>query len=59
MDVFIWSEAHEAAGLVRDAVYLIRPDTYIAVVWSTADADVLEAYFDERGLNLRPGKQKY
>ncbi|WP_422418800.1 FAD-dependent monooxygenase [Pseudomonas sp. GZD-222] len=59
VDVFIWSEAHEAAGLVRDAVYLIRPDTYIAVVWSNADADVLEAYFDERGLNLRSGKQKY
>ncbi|MEG1038338.1 MAG: FAD-dependent monooxygenase [Pseudomonas sp.] len=53
VDVFIWSEAHQAAGLVRDAVYLIRPDTYIAGVWSSADPHVLEAYFEERGLYPR------
>jgi 2-polyprenyl-6-methoxyphenol hydroxylase-like FAD-dependent oxidoreductase len=58
VDVFIWSDAHEAAGLIRDAVYLIRPDSYIAAAWSTADADVLEAYFEERGLNLRAGIRK-
>ncbi|MEF9898784.1 MAG: FAD-dependent monooxygenase [Pseudomonas sp.] len=52
VDVFAWSPAHESAGLVRDAVYLIRPDTYIALVWSNADAAVLETYFAERGLNL-------
>ncbi|MNJ50207.1 hypothetical protein D3C77_454700 [compost metagenome] len=51
VDVFIWSDAHAAAGLMRDAVYLIRPDTYIALAWSNAGPDVLEAYFEERGLS--------
>ncbi|MGH8381231.1 FAD-dependent monooxygenase [Pseudomonas sp.] len=51
VDVFIWSEAHEAAGLMRDAVYLIRPDSYIALAWSNAGAEVLQTYFEERGLN--------
>ncbi|MDD2045952.1 FAD-dependent monooxygenase [Pseudomonas putida] len=51
VDVFIWSEAHEAAGLMRDAVYLLRPDGYIALARSNADAQVLEEYFGERGLN--------
>ncbi|MFQ6575966.1 FAD-dependent oxidoreductase [Pseudomonas sp. UM16] len=50
VDVFIWSDAHAAAGLMRDAVYLIRPDTYIAMAWSNAGAEVLENYFNERGL---------
>ncbi|WP_280043851.1 FAD-dependent oxidoreductase [Pseudomonas sp. Hg5Tf] len=50
VDVFIWSPAHQAAGLMRDAVYLIRPDTYIALAWSNAGAEVLENYFNEHGL---------
>lgn len=53
VEVFNWSEAHEAAGLMRDAVYLLRPDTYIALAWSNAGADVLQGYFDDRGLTGR------
>src|SRR5262249_31420016 len=30
--VFAWRAEHEAAGLVRDALYLLRPDTYVALV---------------------------
>ncbi|MGH8486146.1 MAG: FAD-dependent monooxygenase, partial [Pseudomonas sp.] len=51
VDVFNWSPSHEAAGLVRDAVYLIRPDSYIAMAWSTVSPQVLETYFEERGLS--------
>ncbi|MFK0090457.1 FAD-dependent monooxygenase [Pseudomonas sp. NPDC090755] len=50
VDVFTWSDAHEAAGLMRDAVYLLRPDSYIALAWSNAGAQVLQHYFDEREL---------
>jgi 2-polyprenyl-6-methoxyphenol hydroxylase-like FAD-dependent oxidoreductase len=36
--VFPFSDAAKAAGLARDAVYLIRPDGYIG--WADADGDV-------------------
>src|SRR6266404_4649163 len=31
LHVFNWRPEHEAAGLARDAIYLLRPDTYIAL----------------------------
>ncbi|MBH3428384.1 FAD-dependent oxidoreductase [Pseudomonas alkylphenolica] len=52
VDVFMWSDAYQEAGLVRDAVYLIRPDTYIAMVWNNAGPDELDAYFEERGMTI-------
>jgi 2-polyprenyl-6-methoxyphenol hydroxylase-like FAD-dependent oxidoreductase len=36
--VFPFSDAAKAAGLARDAAYLVRPDGYIG--WADADADV-------------------
>jgi hypothetical protein len=36
--VFPFSDAAKAAGVARDAAYLVRPDGYIA--WADADADV-------------------
>src|SRR6266567_1000652 len=32
LHVFTWRSEHEAAGLTRDAIYLLRPDTYVALV---------------------------
>ena len=29
--VFAWRSEHETAGLARDALYLLRPDTYVAL----------------------------
>ena len=49
---FDWSSAHETAGLARDAVYLIRPDTYVALVDTTGAADAIERYFTQHGLRL-------
>ncbi len=37
LHVFGWHDRHGKAGLTRDAAYLLRPDTYIAVV-ATGDA---------------------
>lgn len=52
--VFAWSRAHEEAGLVRDALYLLRPDTYVALAAQAPDPGLLERYVGERQLRLRP-----
>jgi hypothetical protein len=45
-----WTPAHEEAGLRRGALYLLRPDTYVALADATADPATLARYFAERGL---------
>jgi 2-polyprenyl-6-methoxyphenol hydroxylase-like FAD-dependent oxidoreductase len=45
-----WSPEHEKAGLARDALYLIRPDTYVALAEATGSARAVERYLKERGL---------
>ena len=49
--VFPWQARHEAAGLVRDALYLLRPDTYVALVEANGAADVVDRYFNELGIH--------
>jgi len=49
---FEWSPEHEKAGLARDALYLIRPDTYVAVADSTGSARAVEHYCSERHLRI-------
>jgi len=49
---FPWSPACEAAGLTRDTLYLLRPDTYVALVDASAAPATLERYFTDR--RLRP-----
>ena len=56
LHVFPWSKAYAAAGLARDATYLLRPDTYVAVADSTGTPDVLESYF--AGLGFRIGEPR-
>ncbi len=51
--VFPFAAAHAAAGLTRDALYLLRPDTYVALAEASQDPAVLERYCRERA--LRPG----
>ena len=41
---FDWSPEHEKAGLARDAVYLIRPDTYVALADAAGSVQALERY---------------
>jgi 2-polyprenyl-6-methoxyphenol hydroxylase-like FAD-dependent oxidoreductase len=50
LHMFAWQEAHGNAGLLRDAVYLIRPDTYVALADSSGSPQVLERYFETRGI---------
>jgi 2-polyprenyl-6-methoxyphenol hydroxylase-like FAD-dependent oxidoreductase len=52
LDVFGWTEAMPRAGLVRNAVYLLRPDGYVALVDSAGRSSTLREYVDVRGLTL-------
>jgi len=45
LHVFAWRPEHEAAGFVRHAFYLLRPDTYVALADAAATPDSLDSYF--------------
>jgi hypothetical protein len=48
---FDYTPAHQAAGLARDALYLLRPDTYVALVEASGDVRALAGYFAQRGIS--------
>jgi hypothetical protein len=52
LSVFAFGAEHAAAGLVRHALYLLRPDTYIALLDPQAQPRTLESYFASRSLRL-------
>lgn len=54
LHVFSWQAECEPAGLARDAVYLIRPDTYVALADAGGDAGALTRYFAELGIKPVP-----
>jgi 2-polyprenyl-6-methoxyphenol hydroxylase-like FAD-dependent oxidoreductase len=55
LHTFPWREAHAAAGLARDALYLLRPDTYVGLAEPSAAVGELERYFAEQQLESHPG----
>ena len=52
---FAWQPGMQRAGLQSAALYLIRPDGYVALADPHADPERLRQYFAERG--GRPGDQ--
>ena len=52
LHVFAWRPQHEAAGLARNALYLLRPDTYVALADASGAPDAVDRYCAERGLRL-------
>jgi 2-polyprenyl-6-methoxyphenol hydroxylase-like FAD-dependent oxidoreductase len=52
--VFDWGSAHEAAGLARNAVYLLRPDTYVALADGSGAPGALDRYFTDQGISPGP-----
>src|SRR2546430_840767 len=52
LHVFDWRPAHVMAGLGRDALYLLRPDTYVALADGAGSPSALDRYFAERGIRL-------
>lgn len=55
LHVFDWRSEHEAAGLARDAVYLLRPDTYVALAERSGTPEALERYFRDREIRTISG----
>jgi 2-polyprenyl-6-methoxyphenol hydroxylase-like FAD-dependent oxidoreductase len=49
---FAWRSAHETAGLARDALYLVRPDGYVALADPTGASRALERYAGDHSIEL-------
>jgi len=54
LHVFDWRSEYEAAGLARDALYLLRPDSYVALADDSGEGDVLDRYFADRCIQPGP-----
>jgi len=52
LHVFGWRPEHEAAGIARDAVLLMRPDSYVALADPSGSFAALERYAADRRLDL-------
>src|ERR1700736_1075267 len=52
LHVFDWRSEHAAAGLARDALYLLRPDTYVALADLSGAPGIIDRYCAERGIQL-------
>jgi 2-polyprenyl-6-methoxyphenol hydroxylase-like FAD-dependent oxidoreductase len=50
LHVFAWRAEMKRAGLEANALYLVRPDGYVALADPAAGAAALAAYLDQRGL---------
>ncbi|HEV7321460.1 MAG TPA: FAD-dependent monooxygenase [Ensifer sp.] len=48
LHVFPWLEEHAAAGLVKGAAYLLRPDTYVALAAEKQAHELFGAYLADR-----------
>ena len=52
LHVFAWRPPYEKAGLAADALYLLRPDGYVALADTAGSVEALERYLSDR--QLRP-----
>jgi 2-polyprenyl-6-methoxyphenol hydroxylase-like FAD-dependent oxidoreductase len=55
---FGWRYEYERAGLARDAVYLLRPDTYVALADASGTPAALAHYFADHGIKLAVGSPR-
>ena len=55
LHVFEWRDAHAAAGFSRNATYLLRPDTYVALADDSGSPEAIEAYFKKTGIRRSQG----
>ncbi|WP_024514539.1 FAD-dependent monooxygenase [Bradyrhizobium sp. Tv2a-2] len=53
LHVFAWREEHHTAGLARDALYLMRPDSYVALAEARGSPALLDRYFADH--HIQPG----
>ena len=50
--VFAWTPRHGAAGIPRDSLYLIRPDSYVALADASGRVEGIGSYFAKRSLSF-------
>ncbi len=48
-----WQPTHRTAGFARDALYLLRPDSYVALADASGSPDTLDRYFADQ--QISPG----
>jgi hypothetical protein len=53
LHVFAWNPAMSRTGLRRDAVYLVRPDGYVALADSEGSAKAITSYLTARNLTTK------
>jgi hypothetical protein len=53
LHTFAWQRSYATAGLARDALYLLRPDTYVALAAEHQDPQRLARYFADHGFALQ------
>jgi 2-polyprenyl-6-methoxyphenol hydroxylase-like FAD-dependent oxidoreductase len=53
LHVFAWRPEYAEAGFSQNALYLIRPDTYVALARASGTADSLQGYFEQRGIRAQ------
>jgi 2-polyprenyl-6-methoxyphenol hydroxylase-like FAD-dependent oxidoreductase len=53
LHTFAWQRSYATAGLARDALYLLRPDTYVALAAEHHDPQRLARYFADHGFALQ------
>jgi 2-polyprenyl-6-methoxyphenol hydroxylase-like FAD-dependent oxidoreductase len=52
LHVFPWRPQYAEAGMTRDALYLLRPDTYLALAAAAGSVDAVQSYFASRRIQL-------
>jgi 2-polyprenyl-6-methoxyphenol hydroxylase-like FAD-dependent oxidoreductase len=54
LHTFAWESGMQRVGLQNGALYLLRPDGYVALAEPSSDQQRLRQYFAARGLTVRP-----
>jgi hypothetical protein len=52
LSAFAWTPAHKEAGFAQDAVYLLRPDTYVAFASPDQSGAAIDGYLASKGFTL-------
>jgi 2-polyprenyl-6-methoxyphenol hydroxylase-like FAD-dependent oxidoreductase len=52
LHIFAWQREYQNAGLAKNAAYLLRPDTYVALADPNGDSATLSRYFSEHSIIL-------
>lgn len=53
LHTFPWQKEYLGTGLAENAMYLLRPDTYVALAADQQDPEALRCYFVDRGLVIK------